>query len=386
MSMNQHTQSVRWFDTIIVGAGSMGMAAGYFLAKAGQQVLLIDAGDPPHAEGSHHGDSRLIRHAYGEGAAYVPLALRAQALWFELEQAANTKVFVPSGVVNIGSEHDVFMREVEVSAAKYNLPLEKLSRDEIRRRWPAWELASNHYGCFEPNAGVLLCEQAVRSYRALATSHGAQIRPNTAIAGIEPLADGCVATTTEGERFYGRHAIVCAGKWTASLLGQVGVTLPVRRLRKVFAWFESDSRLFSPAAFPGFSVNSDIGQFYGFPDIDGSGLKVGRHDGGQYVGPHDELVAFGQDPHDAADIERFLRAHLPAAGALRVGKTCQYMMTPDEHFIIDRVPGFEHVQVATGFSGHGFKFSSSIGEALAQRALSDQSKLDLSMFSLSRFQ
>lgn len=384
--MNQHVRSTGWFDTIIVGAGSIGMAAGYFLAKAGQRVLLIDAGDPPHADGSHHGDSRLIRHAYGEGAAYVPLALRAQQLWFELEQATNTQVFVPTGVVNIGRDRDPFMREVEASASKYNLPLEKLSRAEITRRWPAWQLDSDHYGYFEPTAGVLLCERAVRTYRTLATSHGARVQPNTAITGIEPLADGCVATTTEGERFYGRRAIVCAGKWSAALLARWDVTLPVRRLRKVFAWFEPDSHLFSPEAFPGFTISSEMGQFYGFPDLDGGGLKVGRHDGGQQVAANDALAPFGHDPHDAADIERFLRAHLPTAGALRVGKTCHYLMTPDEHFIIDRLPGFEHVQIATGFSGHGFKFSSSIGEALAQRVISDASERDLSMFSLRRFQ
>lgn len=133
----------RSFDTLIVGAGSMGMAAGYYLSKAGNKVLLLDAGDPPHGDGSHHGSTRLIRHAYGEGAAYVPLALRAQQLWLELEQEAGASIFERTGIVNIGPPGNPFMREVQASASQYGLSVEFLDGSEATRRWPAWRLSGS---------------------------------------------------------------------------------------------------------------------------------------------------------------------------------------------------------------------------------------------------
>ncbi|SDI66148.1 sarcosine oxidase/N-methyl-L-tryptophan oxidase [Paraburkholderia phenazinium] len=378
--------SARSFDTLIVGAGSMGMAAGYYLSKAGNKVLLLDAGDPPHDSGSHHGSTRLIRHAYGEGAAYVPLALRAQQLWLELEQEADASVFERTGIVNIGPPGSPFMREVQRSASQYGLSVEFPDASEARRRWPAWQLSGEQIVSFEPDAGVLYCEQAVTSYRHLASTLGATLRTNTLVTGIELHGQNGVSVITDkGERFTGRDLIVCAGKWSSALLQSVGARIPVARVRKTFAWFDVTPKLFEPDVFPGFAIASELGQYYGFPNLDGSGLKVGRHDGGQPVAADAPLTPFGDESTDVAELESFLRRYLPAAGKLRMGKTCEYDVTPDEHFIIDRLPACSHVHVATGFSGHGFKFASAIGEALAERITQGASRLDLSLFSLGRF-
>nr|WKF59245.1 Monomeric sarcosine oxidase [Paraburkholderia busanensis] len=374
------------FDTLIVGAGSVGMAAGYYLSKAGNKVLLLDADDPPHANGSHHGGTRLIRHAYGEGAAYVPLALRAQQLWLDLEQEAGAKIFERTGIVNIGPQGASFMQEVQRSASEYKLPVEFLDGAEASRRWPAWRLSKEQLVSFEPNAGVLYCEEAVRSYRHLASTLGATLRTNTVVTGIEVHGEGGVSVVTnKGERFRGQDLIVCAGKWSPALLHPFGTRIPVTRVRKTFAWFDVAPNLFEPGSFPGFAVASDMGQFYGFPSLDGAGLKVGRHDGGQPVAADASLVPFGQEPTDLSDLEDFLREYLPASGKLRMGKTCEYDVTPDEHFIIDQLPVCPHVYLATGFSGHGFKFASAIGEALAERITQGASRLDISVFSLGRF-
>jgi N-methyl-L-tryptophan oxidase len=376
----------RSFDTLIVGAGSVGMAAGYFLRKAGQKVLLLDAGDPPHESGSHHGSTRLIRHAYGEGAAYVPLALRAQQLWLELEKEADTRIFERTGIVNIGSTGNPFMREVQRSAAEYRLSVEAYEAADAMQRWPAWRLSRDESVSFEPNAGVLYCEQAVRTYRSLAERLGATLRTNTFVKRIELQGEtGAVVTTDKGERFTGRHLIVCAGKWTKALLERCDIRIPVTRVRKTFAWFEAPETLFEPAAFPGFAVASEFGQYYGFPDLDGSGLKLGRHDGGQPVAADAPLQPFGDEPDDLPELERFLRRYLPDAGKLRVGKTCEYDVTPDEHFIIDHLPAHPNVHVATGFSGHGFKFASAVGEALAERITEGAARRDLGLFALERF-
>lgn len=374
------------YDTLIVGAGSIGMAAGYFLIKAGQRVLLLDAGDPPHDSGSHHGSTRLIRHAYGEGAAYVPLALRAQQLWLQLEKEADARIFERTGIVNIGTADSAFMREVQRSAKEYDLQVESLAAPVAMERWPAWRLSGSEVVSFEPGAGVLYCEQAVRSYRQLATRLGATLRTHTPVTGIELDGESGVAVTTEqGERFAARHLVVCAGKWTGALLERFGTRIPVTRTRKTFAWFEVPPGRFEAGAFPGFSVDSELGQYYGFPSLNGEGLKVGRHDGGQTVAADAPLIPFGTEPADLPELERFLRRYLPDAGNLRMGKTCEYDMTPDEHFIVDHLPASSRVHIANGFSGHGFKFASAIGEALAERITQGVSRHDLSAFALDRF-
>ncbi|MFX1676129.1 N-methyl-L-tryptophan oxidase [Paraburkholderia sp. A2WS-5] len=377
--------NARAFDTIIIGAGSMGMAAGYYLAKAGNRVLMLDAGDPPHDIGSHHGSTRLIRHAYGEGAAYVPLALRAQQLWTELELETATPFFVRTGVANIGLPGDHFLDEVRQSAIRYGLTLETLDGAEARNRWPAWRLSEEHIVHFEPDAGVLYCERALSAYRTLASMHGAALRTNVTVSGIEWRApDSVDVVTREGERYSAQALIVCAGKWTRTLLAPLGMALPVTRVRKSFAWFEPAPD-FGPDRFPGFAVTSATGQFYGFPDLGGEGLKLGRHDGGQHIAADAELTPFGSEPTDLGDLRAFLQQFLPGAGALRTGRICEYDVTPDEHFIIDTVPACPNVLVATGFSGHGFKFASAIGEALAERLTQGVSRADLSLFSFDRF-
>jgi monomeric sarcosine oxidase len=362
----------------------MGMAAGWFLARAGRKVLLLDPGDPPHEGGAHHGDTRLIRHAYGEGAAYVPLALRAHELWLEAERAAQVKLFERTGIINAAPADDPFLAEVQRSASVHGLDLQGMDGREANRRWPAWRLPGDYAVCFEPDAGVLYCGQAVGALRRLATGLGAALRVNTPVARLEPQADGTVRVIAEsGEAFAGRHAIVCAGRSTPGLVGPLGLVLPVTRLRKTFAWFDGDPRLFAPEDFPGFAVLTELGFHYGFPSLLGKGLKAGRHDGGQPVAADAPLAPFS--PADRQDIEAFLRRHLPGSGQLREGRTCEYDMTPDEHFIVDRVPGLPQVQVATGFSGHGFKFATAIGEALAQRVTQGECTADLSLFACRRF-
>ncbi|HUR87471.1 MAG TPA: N-methyl-L-tryptophan oxidase [Ramlibacter sp.] len=372
------------FDAVIVGAGSMGMAAGYYLSRAGQRVVLLDPDDPPHGGASHHGHTRLIRHAYGEGAAYVPLALRAHELWFDLERLAHTKLFERTGIINAAPEGHPFIAEVQRSASQYGLGLQCMDGAQANQRWPAWQLPADHAVCFEADAGVLYCEKAVGAFRRLATAQGAVVRANTAVTRIDPHPDGTAsAITATGEAITGRHVIVCAGKRTRALIAPLGLDLPVTRVRKIYGWFDADPHLFGPRLFPGFAVLTELGMHYGFPSLEGRGLKAGVHDGGQPVPADAGLAPFGAK--DLADIEVFLRKHLPGSGNLQTGETCEYDMTPDEHFIVDSVPGLAQVHFATGFSGHGFKFSTAIGEALAQRITQGGSTSRLSHFSSRRF-
>nr|WP_284249008.1 FAD-dependent oxidoreductase [Tetragenococcus halophilus] len=153
---------------IIIGAGSMGMAAGYYLTESGQTVALIDAFDPPHDKGSHHGETRLIRHAYGEGSSYVPLALHAQGLWETLEKRTSERIFVKTGVLNFGPKDNTFLETVKDSAEEYHLPLEVMTAKDINQRWPGFQLDKDSIGYFEKSSGVLFSENAIRTYRILA--------------------------------------------------------------------------------------------------------------------------------------------------------------------------------------------------------------------------
>lgn len=374
------------YDHLIIGAGSMGAAAGYFLAKQGKRVLLIDAHHPPHDVGSHHGDTRLIRYAYGEGERYVPFVLRARDLWQQLEREADTNVFLQTGIMNIGDAQDDFIQNVQQSAAEFQLPLEVLTANEAMEKWPGITLPAHFVACFEPTSGVLKTTEAIRAYLALSEQHGAQLLPNTKVTKIEADDTHVTVSTAATETFTASSVIVTAGAWAKDLLAQTGLQLPIRPIRKTFAWYEADEALYNDATFPGFAFQMGDESYYGFPSIDGAGLKVGRHDLGEDINPDEDRVPFGEVAGDKEDLDGFLARFMPQVGSLQFGKTCMYSMTPDEDFIIDRHPVHENIIIAAGFSGHGFKFASAVGEALSELATNKKTTIDLQAFSIARFQ
>ncbi|KOS62913.1 N-methyl-L-tryptophan oxidase [Lysinibacillus agricola] len=369
------------YDVIIIGAGSMGMAAGYNLAKAGKNVLMLDAFDPPHEEGSHHGDTRIIRFAYGEGASYVPFVKRAGELWKELEALTDESLFLQTGVMNVGEETHSFIQNVKTSAKLYDLSLEQYSAAEAMEKWSGLSLPENFVACYEPTAGVLRVEACIRAYKTLAIEAGATLHTNEKVQNIE--AGNIVRVQTANSVYEAKHLIVTAGAWATELLQSMGITIPVTPTRKTFAWFEADEQLYRENVFPAYCFEFADSSYYGFPSIDGAGLKLGRHDGGEAINPNDPLRPF--DEQDTIDLQSFINRFMPQHGTLKFGKTCKYSMTPDEDFIIDFLPEHRNIVIAAGFSGHGFKFSSAVGEVLTDLTLNGKSKQDLSIFRLSRF-
>ncbi|WP_141432266.1 N-methyl-L-tryptophan oxidase [Bacillus sp. 03113] len=372
------------YDVIIVGAGSMGMAAGYYLAKQGINTLLVDSFDPPHVNGSHHGDTRIIRHAYGEGREYVPLAIRAQTLWYELEKEANQKVFHQTGVLGFGPKGSAFIDEAIASANEYSLQLEILQGTEIMERWPGITLPEDYLGCFEPASGVLFSEDCIRAYRKLAIESGATLLTNTQVEDIDIHESSSTIHTASGS-YSADKLIISGGAWNKKILSSLKLDLPLQPKRQTVGWFESDEALYQSSVFPAFFVDMPIGIYYGFPSFDGAGLKIGRHDFGQDIDPDTINREFGIYPEDEDYIRNFLKTHMPQAeGKINQGRVCMYTKTPDEHFIVDLHPEYSHVIIAAGFSGHGFKFASVIGEILSQLAKVGQTEHDISLFSLKR--
>ncbi|WP_369417957.1 N-methyl-L-tryptophan oxidase [Cohnella mopanensis] len=371
------------YDVIVVGAGSMGMSAGYELARRGLKTLLIDAFDPPHPNGSHHGDPRLIRHAYSGGPSYVKLALRADELWRELEEATGEKLLERAGVLNV-ADPDFYSYEGRFQdASDHGVIIEDLDAEQIRDRWPGVRIPDHYRAMYEPNAGYLYSERCVSAYKKLALQAGASLLTNAFVTRIQP-GNSFVSVSTKSDEFIANKVILSAGAWFKTL--EPFIRLPIRSVRKVVGWFEPSGNSFDAGNFPGFTFGSSLGGYYGFPSISGAGVKIGRHETGVEWQPGQESEPFGAYPEDEGDLRRALDTFLPgAAGKLLRSAVCKYEHTPDDHFIIDTHPEHSNVLLAGGFSGHGFKFSSVVGELLANQIEGGQWGQNVGLFSVSRF-
>ncbi|MEJ8776595.1 N-methyl-L-tryptophan oxidase [Pseudogracilibacillus sp. ICA-222130] len=374
------------FDIAIIGAGSVGMAAGAYAAKENVKTLLIDAYDPPHMKGSHHGDTRMIRQAYGEGRDYVRLAKRAQFLWEQLAKESGETILEKVGVVGVGPKQSAFVRESIASAKENDLLVEVLTGEEINKRWKGFTVPDDYIGYYEPDTGFIYCEKAMKAYKNMAIHHGATYRPNTKVEKFYPNEEGFIYIETNSETYIAKKVIVTAGAYAKQLLQHID--LPIVPTRKCFAFFEAEEEIYSKEHFPCFYIEDETETYgaYGFPNINETGLKIGRDDGGMPMDPEKLTQDFGTYPSDEADLRYFLERFIPGANnALKEGKTCLYTNSADEHFIIDVDPQSEHIFYACGFSGHGFKFASSIGEALVKSALEGKLHATLDMFRLERF-
>ncbi|WP_158783096.1 N-methyl-L-tryptophan oxidase [Pantoea sp. BAV 3049] len=368
------------YDLIVVGSGSVGAAAGRYATQAGLKVLMIDRAHPPHRDGSHHGESRLIRHAYGEGSRYVPMVLRAQKLWDELEAQCGERIMHRSGVINLAPESSEFIRNVRQSAAEFSLPVETLTGEEVIRRWPQLSVPEGYTGIFEPNSGYLKSEIAVRQLVRLAEQSGCAQLFNCPVHSLEER-DGLQLVHTDDGIYSGRKLLLSAGTWVKTLFPE----LPITPVRKVFAWHQADGRYSENNKFPAFTVEMPDGDhFYGFP-ADNNAIKIGKHNGGQAISSPQQRKAFGAVAEDGSELFSFLRHFLPGVGVCLRGEACTYDNTADEDFIIDTLPGSPDRLLISGLSGHGFKFATVLGEIAANFAQGKPAEFDLSPFALSRF-
>ncbi|MCC6769874.1 MAG: N-methyl-L-tryptophan oxidase [Gemmatimonadaceae bacterium] len=372
------------FDVAIVGLGAMGSAAAYQLARRGQRVVGIDRYAPPHAMGSSHGRTRMIREAYFEDPIYVPLVQRAYALWAELERAAGGRtLLVRTGGLMIGPEQGALVSGTLRSAQAHGLPHEVLDARALHRQYPAFSPLDDMVGIRDPRAGILLPEQIITAQLALAEHHGAQLRRDTVVHGWERTDQG-LAIRAGDEVVTARQLVVAAGAWTSTLLGERIV--PLRIERQVIHWFDpaQEPEYFTPDRMPVSMWELHNGSlFYTKPDL-GDGVKIGMHHGGQDV--NIDTIDRGISDLEDALIYDLLRRFVPfAKGHPRDRAVCMYTNTPDRHFIVDRHPSEPDVLILSPCSGHGFKFASVVGEFAADLVITGTSSFDLSCFALSRF-
>lgn len=377
----------RAFDVIVAGLGAMGSSAAYHLAKRGAKVLGLEARTAAHDQGSSHGESRIIRQAYFEDPAYVPLVLRAYELWVELEAESSQDLLHITGGVAIGSLHCGLITGCLKSARAYGLAHDLFDADEMKRRFPQFALADDEVAFYEQKVGYLRPEECVRQHLRGAARRGADLRFEEPILSWTAAESGeGVSVVTERQTYHARSLVLSAGPWTKELVP--GLPVPMTVSRRVMFWLRptAQNSAFDRKVFPIFLWEPEHGPFfYGFPRIDDTGdPKVAIHHGGEDCTPF--TIDRSIHPRDIAEIRSAVEFRIPALnGEVSRAVTCMYTMTPDQHFLIDAHPRHPQVSIAAGFSGHGFKFSSIVGEILSELAMTQKTSSDIRLFSASRF-
>lgn len=373
----------RSFDVIVLGVGGVGSSTCAHLAKRGLKVLGLEQYPLVHARGSSHGETRIIRKAYFEHPDYVPLLRRAYDLWRELEQDVQLPLYRETGLLLAGPATGETITGARLAAQLHNIPLETSSPATIRERFPGIELPDEHVALFETEAGFLAVEACVAAHIERARQLGADIRAETDAKLIE-IGPRDVTVRTEQDLFTAAKLVVTAGAWTSRLLPSLSPLL--KPSRKFLGWFQVEQGAYHvDRGYPCYFVEQPHGTFYGFPSLEGQSLKLAEHSGFEGV-DNPALVDRSCRPDDLTRLVEFQRQIFPqSTGRLVQHTVCLYTMSPDSHFIIDRLPEAPHVVVGCGFSGHGFKFTSVLGEVLTQMAVDGRSALPVDFLSLSRF-
>lgn len=373
------------FDVIVLGLGAMGSAAACHLARRGARVLGLDRFAPPHANGSSSGRSRIIREAYFEHPAYVPMVQRAYELWEALGRDSGRRLLLRTGGLMIGPPDGTLVTGALLSARTHGLQHEVLSTAELRQRHPALRPDEGMVAVWEPRAGVLFPEACVRAHLDQAVRAGATLAFDEPALAWSATRDGVEVRTGKGRYGAGKLLVAC-GAWTAGLLPELG--LPLVAQRQVQLWFEplecGEPEAFSPGRFPVFIWEDEPGRFiYGFPEL-GDGVKVARHHEGESADPASVRREVTDD--DVRPMRTVLERLIPGAnGPLRDSAVCLYTNAPDSHFVLDVHPAHAHVLVASPCSGHGFKFASALGETMADLLLGAPPRFDLGLFRIERF-
>lgn len=370
------------YDVIVAGLGAMGSAAVAHIARRGYRVLGLDAHHQGHALGSSHGTSRIIREVYYEDPRYVPLVRRAYALWRELERQSGRPLLTITGGLNVGSPDSTFVTGAIRSAETHGLPYEVLSAESLGTRFPGLRMPDGMVGVWEASAGILQPEHCITAYLDLAARHGAQIHHREPVVAYRCEGDG-VTVSTVGARYQASRLVVAAGPWSPELLADLRLPLTVRRVLCLH-FLSTRPELFDRRQFPVCLWDVPEGRYYAVPGGKSDSLKFGRHDGGVSCTPHS--IEREVSRQEIEDLQAVADTYMVGAtGPLDRAITCMYTLTPDEHFVVDRHPARRQVVVACGFSGHGFKFASVIGETLADLALEGETRNDVAFLGAARF-
>jgi sarcosine oxidase len=368
------------YDVVVVGVGGMGSAALYHLARRGKRVLGLERFDLLHEHGSSHGLTRIIRLAYFEHPDYVPLLRRAYELWRELEAEAGEQLLHVTGIVEGG---DRILDGVLRSCEEHEIRHEVLNGAEVAERFPAYRLPPAMDVVYQPDGGFVVPERCIVAHVEGALTRGATLRARERVLAWEQNETSVRVTTDRGV-VEAETLVLTAGAWSQDV-ARLSAGL-VRGVRQSLAWLQpSRPELFEPDRMPVFNLALDGEHFYGFPAHGIPGFKLGRYD---HFGSGGDPDTISREPTlaDEEPLRAFAARYFPdGAGPTVALKTCLFEPSPDEHFLIDRHPDATSAVVAAGFSGHGYKFCSVVGEILADLAIDGSTGHDIRLFRLDRF-
>jgi sarcosine oxidase len=386
------------FDTIVCGLGAMGSAAVYQVAKRGNKVLGLDRFSPPHGNGSSHGESRIIRQAIGEGEEYVPLVLHSYELWREIEKATGKELLTITGGLTLESKKSEavmhgrrdFLDQAIRCAEKFNIRHEILETADIRKLYPQFAVTDER-AYFEYETGFLRPELCIETQLHLARKHGATVQTDEPVVSVETRGDSGVTVETSRGAYSAEKVIITAGPWISGFLPPPYAHL-FKVYRQVMYWFDiwEDYRtMFSPPDFPIFiwiyGSGGDFG-FYGFPTLDGKTIKIATEQFTAITDPVRVQRAVSMEEEQSI-YKDYVQGRLPGISNRCVSAaSCLYTTTPDSNFVIDIHPDNDRIIIASPCSGHGFKHSAAIGELLAEQVIDGRSKIDISSFSMTRFE
>jgi len=367
----------------VLGLGGMGSATLFHLARRGLKVLGLERYDLVHEFGSSHGLTRIIRLAYWEHPTYVALLRRAYELWRELEGLAGERLLHITGSVDAGPESGAIFDGALRSSQLHGLAHEVMDGAELHGRFPGYRLPKQLRCLYQPEGGFLLPERCNIAYVEQALSRGAEVHCREAVTEWG-AAHGRVWVRTTRGRYEAGRLVICAGAWAFKLIPELdGLAVPERQ---VLAWLQpTRPEYFRPGVFPVFNLEVEEGRYYGFPSFLMPGFKFGKyHHRGEKVDP--ETMDREPQREDEELLRAFAGRYFPdGAGPTLMLKTCLFTNSPDRHFILDQHPAHPEVVIAAGFSGHGYKFCSVIGEVLADMVQGGQPRHDTEFFRLKRF-
>jgi sarcosine oxidase len=349
------------FDVVVVGGGAMGSAAAWQLARRGVRVALLEQYEAGHTNGASHGASRIFRLSYPD-TVHIGLAREARRLWRELEDVTGARLLTVTGGVDHG-DHP-FLQDLADGLAAAGVAHSWLTPAEAAERWPGIRFDTR--ALFHPDSGRLHADHAVAALQAAAAKEGAEVRHSTPVTAIEVLGDDAVVVHTDGGSYRARRVVAAVNAWAARLVGGLAPLPPLRVTQEQPAHFAARA---PQDGWPSFGHRfADEGVFYGGIyglATPGEGIKVGFHGVGPEVDP--DHRDFTPEPAQLAALREYARRWLPGVDAdVFTPISCTYTTTPDSTFVLDR---HGPVVVATGFSGHGFKFVPAIGRVLADLAL-----------------
>jgi sarcosine oxidase len=380
-------------DTVVVGAGGLGSATAWQLARRGTDVVLLEKFGFGHTRGASHDTSRILRRSY-HTPAYVALANEAYDDWALLErESAEQLVTTPGGVDLFPPGSSIAAIDYTTSMTACGVEFAELTAAEVSARWPALSLPDGTLALYQADTSIVPAGRSTATMQRLARDKGARLYDDAPVTGlvdhgdqgVEVLVGGRAASSSSYRRFLARRVVLTADAWTNDLLAHLGTSLPLTVTREQVTYFAPPApERFGADRLPVW-IWMDDPSFYGFPTYDEAGngalVKAAQDCGGAVTSGDGR--SFDTDAAALDLLCRFASGLLPGVGPPARTVTCLYTLTPDRDFVVGPVPGHPAVLLGLG-AGHAFKFAPTFGRMLADLVTSGSTSSDISAFAADR--